>query len=154
VALVAASSRGLGRAVAVALATEGAKVMVSARDEAILRETAKEVGEVTGAEVVYQVADLSRTNDIRALVGRIAEQLGAMDILVTNAGGPPAGTFDTGGDEYWWGAFGLNLMSVVRLVRETVRYMRERIGGVSLTSPPPSSNPLRTSSSPILSAPA
>lgn len=129
IALVAASSRGLGRAIATALAAEGAKVMVSARDEAVLREAAREIGEVTGTEVEHHAADLVRADDIRALVGRTAERFGGVDVLVTNAGGPPAGTFDTFGDEHWWGAFDLNLMSVVRLIRETLPYMRERGGG-------------------------
>ena len=126
---MAASSRGLGRAIATALAAEGAKVMVSARDEAVLRETAREIGEVTGAEVDHQAVDLVRADDIRALVGRTAERFGGVDVLVTNAGGPPAGTFDTVGDEHWRSAFELNLMSVVRLVREALPFMRERGGG-------------------------
>jgi 3-oxoacyl-[acyl-carrier protein] reductase len=129
VALVAASSKGLGRAVATALAAEGAKVMISGRGEPALRETAKEISEATGAEVGHHAADLTRADDIRALVQRTAERFGGVDVLVTNAGGPPAGTFGTVGDEDWRSAFELNLMSVVRLVREALPHMRERGGG-------------------------
>jgi len=126
VALVAASSRGLGRAVATALAAEGAKVMLSARDEAALAQTAEEMSENTGAEVDYCATDLTRADDVRALVRRTAERFGGVDVLFTNAGGPPAGSFDTVSDEDWRGAFELNLMSVVRLVREALPHMRER----------------------------
>jgi 3-oxoacyl-[acyl-carrier protein] reductase len=124
VALVAASSRGLGRAIATELAAEGARVMVSGRDEASLTETAGEMRETTGAEVDYHVADLTREEDIRELVERTAERFGGVDVLITNAGGPPAGSFDTVSDEDWRGAFELNLMSVVRLIRETLPHMR------------------------------
>jgi len=126
VALVAASSRGLGRAIATGLATEGARVMISGRDETSLAETAGEIREDTGAEVDHHTADLTRVDDIRALVGRTAERFGGVDTLITNAGGPPAGSFDTVSDEDWRSAFELNLMSVVRLIRETLPHMRER----------------------------
>lgn len=126
VALVAASSRGLGRAIANGLAAEGARVMVSGRDDASLAETAGEIRETTGAEVDHRVADLTRAEDIRALVEGTTERFGGLDVLVTNAGGPPAGSFDTVGDEDWRGAFELNLMSVVRLIREGLPYMREK----------------------------
>lgn len=126
VALVAASSRGLGRAIASGLAAEGARVMVSGRDDASLAETAGEIRETTGAEVDHHVADLTRAEDIRALVERTAERFASIDILVTNAGGPPAGSFDTIGDKDWGYAFELNLMSVVRLIREALPHMREK----------------------------
>jgi 3-oxoacyl-[acyl-carrier protein] reductase len=126
VALVAASSRGLGRAIANGFATEGARVMVSGRDDASLSETAGELREATGAQVDHHVADLTRAEDIRALVERTAEIFGGLDVLVTNAGGPPAGSFDVFGDEEWSSAFELNLMSVVRLIREVLPYMREK----------------------------
>lgn len=126
VALVAASSRGLGRAIANGLAAEGAKVMISGRDEATLVETAGEIREATGTEVDYYVTDLTRADEVRALVGRTAERFGGVDVLISNAGGPPAGSFDAVSDEDWRGAFELNLMSVVWLVRETLPHMRER----------------------------
>ena len=90
VALVAASSRGLGRAIATTLAAEGAKVVISARDEATLARTAEEIHETTGAEVDHHAADLMRADDIRARVGRTAERFGGVDVLVTSTGGPPS----------------------------------------------------------------
>ncbi len=80
----------------------------------------------TDAEVEHHTADLTRADDVRALVGRTVERFGGVDVLITNAGGPPAGSFDAVSDEDWRGAFELNLMSVVRLVRETLPHMRER----------------------------
>jgi len=76
-------------------------------------------------------------DDIRALVQRTAEQFGGVDVLVSNAGGPPAGSFDTVSDEDWRGAFELNLMSFVRLVRDALPHMRERGFGriVNVASP-------------------
>jgi len=107
VALVAASSRGLGRTIADGLADEGARVMISARDEAALAQTAREIREATGAEVDHHVTDLTQADDIRVLVKRTAERFGGVDVLVSNAGGPPAGFFDTVSDEDWRGAFEL-----------------------------------------------
>lgn len=100
--------------------------MISARDEAALAQTAGEIREATGTEVDYFTTDLTRVYDIRALVQRTAERFGGVDVLVSNAGGPPAGSFDTVSDEDWCGAFELNLMSVVRLVREALPHMRQR----------------------------
>ena len=74
----------------------------------------------------YYATDLTRVDDVRALVKRTAERFGGLDVLVSNAGGPPAGSFDTVTDEDWRGAFELNLMSVVRLVREALPHMRDR----------------------------
>jgi 3-oxoacyl-[acyl-carrier protein] reductase len=102
------------------------KVMISARDEATLAETAWEIREATGAEVTHHAADLTGVDDVRALVKRTAERFGGLDVLVSNAGGPPAGSFDTVSDEDWRGAFELNLMSLVRLFREALPHMRER----------------------------
>lgn len=136
VALVAASSKGLGRAVAERLAAEGASVMISSRDEGALARTAAEIRESTGAEVGHAAADLRRREDIEALVGRAVERFGGVDVLVTNSGGPPAGGFDDFEDEGWQGAFELNLLSMIRLVRAVLPSMRERGGGriVSIAS--------------------
>ena len=110
-----ASSRGLGRAIANGLAAEGAMVMISARDEAALAQPTGEIREATGAEVDYPATDLARVDDVRALVKRTVERFGDLDVLVSNVGGPPAGSFDTVSDE-----------GVVKLVGEALPHMRER----------------------------
>lgn len=129
VALVAASSRGLGRAVAEGLAAEGARVMISGRSEEKLAHTADEIRQSTGAEVDHRVADLTRAAEIEALVAATADRFGGVDVLVNNAGGPPAGGFDDVSDEDWTAAFELNLMSFVRLIRGSLPHMRARGGG-------------------------
>ncbi len=129
VALVTASSKGLGRAVAERLAAEGARVVISSRDGEALSKTAAEIGEATGAELEYHAADLTKADDVRALVGVAVERFGGIDTLVNNSGGPPAGGFEDFGDDGWQGAFELNLMSMVRTVREALPHMRRRGGG-------------------------
>lgn len=99
VALVAASSKGLGRVLANGLAAEGAKVMIFGRDEASLKDTTGEIREATNAEVDHQRADLTRAEDIRALVERTAERFRGLDVLIITVGGPPTGTFDAVWDE-------------------------------------------------------
>ncbi len=93
VALVAASSRGLGRAVAEELAAEGVNLILCARGEQELAETAAAIRGASGVKVVTVVADLARSSDIDRVVKTGTDELGAIDILVTNAGGPPAGPF-------------------------------------------------------------
>src|ERR1041384_2734072 len=101
VALVAASSRGLGRAVAEELAAEGASLLLCARDAQKLTETAAAIAESSGAHVLAVPADVTVIDDIKRLVDAGIERFGQIDILVTNAGGPPAGTFDQLTREKW-----------------------------------------------------
>ena len=129
VALVMAASKGLGRAVATELAREGASVVISSRDEETLARTAAEIREETGAEVEPRAADITRAEDIQALVSHAADRFGGLDVLVNNTGGPPAGTFDDFGDEDWQAAFELVLLSLIRAVRGVLPQMRERGGG-------------------------
>ena len=77
----------------------------------------------------HHAADLTRPEDVRALVGATVGRFGGIDALVNNSGGPPAGGFEDFGDDGWQGAFELNLMSMVRAVREALPHMRERGGG-------------------------
>jgi len=128
-ALVAAASRGLGKAIALRLAEEGAKVAICARDAARLREAAEEIRRGTGAEVLAVPADLTDYAQIKGLIHRINEEFGRIDILVANAGGPPPGPFLEMGDKQWEAAFRLTLMSAVRLVREAIPGMIERRWG-------------------------
>lgn len=128
-ALVLASSKGLGRAIATQLAAEGAKVMLSGRSEEFLAKTAEEIRESTSSEVDYHAGDLTRERSVEELVGRTVERFGGVDVLVTNTGGPRAGTFDDFGDEDWRGAFDLILLSLIRAVRAARPHMKERGGG-------------------------
>src|SRR5258708_22524526 len=95
IALVTAASRGLGRAVAEELAAEGASLIICARKQKTIERVANEIKEATGANVLGVAADVSSPNDVVRLVSSGIERFGRIDILVTNAGGPPAGQFES-----------------------------------------------------------
>lgn len=136
VALVAAGSRGLGRAVAEELAAEGASLLLCARDAQTLTETAAAIAEKSGAHVLAVPADVTVTDDIKRLVAAGIERFGQIDILVTNAGGPPAGTFDKLTRAQWDEAIKLTLLSAVELARQVLPGMKERRWGriINITS--------------------
>jgi 3-oxoacyl-[acyl-carrier protein] reductase len=135
-ALVAASSRGLGKAIAYELSQEGARVAICARGQEGLEATADEIHQATGAEVFPVVADVSRSDDCQRLVESVQEHFGAVDILVTNAGGPPAGYLLDLQEQDWHAAVELTLMSAVRLIGLVVPSMQERRWGriINMTS--------------------
>jgi 3-oxoacyl-[acyl-carrier protein] reductase len=126
VALVAASSRGLGRAVAEELATEGASLVLCARNEQALRETSDAIIQQSGAQVLPVTADVAEPSDVQRIVDSGIEKFGQIDILVTNAGGPPAGTFESTTTEQWEEAVRLTLFSVIELTRRVLPGMKER----------------------------
>lgn len=126
VALVAAASRGLGRAVAEELAAEGASLVICSRNAESIDKTASEITKATGANILAQAADVSRTDDVTALVQSGIERFGRIDILVTNAGGPPAGQFESFSREQWEAATRLTLFSAVELARNVLPGMKER----------------------------
>src|SRR5689334_8244284 len=117
VALVTAASKGMGKASAMALGAEGARVAMCSRSEGELKTAADEVRAATRAEVLAIPADVTKKADVEALVQRVTAGLGAPDILVANAGGPARGFLEEMSDEQWQQAFELSLLSVVRLVR-------------------------------------
>jgi len=129
IALVAASSRGLGRACAHTFSAEGAKVAICARDAKALRATADEIARDTGNEVLAIVADLTGARDVERVVSETVKHFGALHILVTNNGGPPPGHFFDFDDRDWQQAFNLTLMSAVRLIRAAVPYMQAQKWG-------------------------
>ena len=129
VAVVAASSKGLGRAVALEFAREGARVVMCSRDEAAIRSAAESVREKTGAEVAWTVADVGTAEGCERLVRFAVEKFGTVDILVSNAGGPPPGRFDDLDDAAWQKAVGITLFSAVRLTRLVLPHMRKSGGG-------------------------
>ena len=136
VALVAAGSRGLGRAVAEELAAEGASLLLCAREAQTLTETAAAIADRTSAHVLAVPADVTKIDDIKRLVDAGNERFGRIDILVTNAGGPPAGTFDKLTREQWDEAIKLTLLSAVELARQVLPGMKERRWGriINITS--------------------
>lgn len=129
VALIAAGSRGLGRAVAEELAAEGASLVLCARDTATLAETTASIADQTGAHVLGVPADVTDARQVKHLVASGIERFGRIDILVTNAGGPPAGRFDQLSHEQWEHATRLTLYSAVHLAREVLPGMRTRRWG-------------------------
>jgi 3-oxoacyl-[acyl-carrier protein] reductase len=132
-ALVTAASKGMGRACAAAFAAEGARVVMCARTERDLQTAAEDIRRRTGAEVVAVAADVTRADDVKAVVRAARDAFGAVDILVANCGGPPRGGLDEVTDEQWYGAFEVSLLSVVRLIREVLPDMRRRRWGRILT---------------------
>jgi len=128
-AAVAASSRGLGRASARALALEGASVAMCGRDSGRVREAADEIAQETGAPTLAVVADVAVADDCRRFVDEAAEGFGRLDILVTNTGGPKPGAFDAVDDARWEEAFRTTLANVFHLVRAAVPHMRRNRWG-------------------------
>lgn len=135
VALVCGASKGLGRAVAAALAAEGCRVAINGRDPGRLAEAAEALRQ-TGAEILPVAADVSVPDQATGLVDRVRHELGSVDILVCNAGGPAAAPFADTPAESWAGAIGMNLLSTIHLCRAAVPIMRKRGWGriVCLTS--------------------
>jgi 3-oxoacyl-[acyl-carrier protein] reductase len=128
-ALVLGASKGLGRASAAALAAEGASVTIGARNKQTLEQTAQELQRDTGSRVLAVPADVTRAEDIDALVQATINEFGRIDILVNNAGGPPFGTFEQFDDAQWQAAFELQLLSTVRLIRRVLPSMQQRGNG-------------------------
>jgi 3-oxoacyl-[acyl-carrier protein] reductase len=141
VAIVAASSRGLGLATATTLAREGAAVIMCSRDKVAIEASAERVrreatASENGGSALGIVADVTRPADVSRLVSETAARFGRIDILVTNSGGPPPGDFESFTDEDFQAALDLNLMSTLRLCKAVVPHMKAARGGsiVNITS--------------------
>ncbi len=136
VALVAGGSMGLGRAVALEMAREGAKVAICALDDAALPEAAALIRGETGREVLAVPADVSKPDEAAAFVRKAAAHFGTVDILVNNAGGPPSMAFLEIDDEQWYRGFRLNLLSTIVMTREVVPVMKAKRWGriINMTS--------------------
>lgn len=130
VALVVASSQGLGKAIAAQLVKEGAKVMITSRNPEKLKEVQAELTAFNSGEVHYYPADITDPEDIKKLVQKTREVCGKIDILVNNAGGPPKGSIEDLTDEDWENAFQLNLLSYVRLIREALPDLKQEGGKI------------------------
>jgi 3-oxoacyl-[acyl-carrier protein] reductase len=129
IALVCGSSRGLGRAVANELAAEGASVALCARSAEVLAQVAQEIGQTTGAPTIALAADLSVAGEPSRVVERCLEHFGRIDILITNGGGPPSGTFESFGANDWDDATALLLRSTVELVAATLPSLKRQRWG-------------------------
>ncbi|MDX1534609.1 MAG: SDR family oxidoreductase [Thermoplasmata archaeon] len=128
-AIVAAASQGLGKAIAWELAREGARLAICSRDEGRIQATAGAIREDTGAEVQAYVCDLTQEDQIATFVTKAAEGLGGVEVLVTNAGGPPPGGFQEVDDEAWYRTYDLTYLSAVRLIRGALPHMKRGRGG-------------------------
>jgi 3-oxoacyl-[acyl-carrier protein] reductase len=125
VAIVLAASKGLGRASAEALAAEGAWVVIGSRNRQQLEQAASSIRDKTGSKVLAVPTDVTKPDDLAAIVDATVREFGRVDILINNAGGPPPGTFEQFGDAQWEAAFQLNLLSNVRMVRLVLPHMRK-----------------------------
>ena len=136
IALVSASSRGIGKAVAKELAKEGCKIVICARNKDELNATKKEIETETNSEVVAVIADIRKQTDIENVVNAAVNTFGRIDILVNNSGGPPPGFFLELDDKAWYNAIDLLLMSTIRFTRLVLPGMQKRKWGriINLTS--------------------
>ena len=152
-AIVCASSQGLGKAAAIELASEGVNVVISSRNEESLKKVKTEIENITDSKIVCIPADLSKAKDIDNLYKEAISELGPIDIIINNAGGPPPSNFEGLNDDDWLSAFNLTMMSSIRLSKLALPQMKDRswgriinISSVSVKTPVPGlflSNSLR-----------
>ncbi|MBX3066075.1 MAG: SDR family oxidoreductase [Anaerolineae bacterium] len=131
IAMVAASSKGLGFGVARAMAADGATISMCSRDQESINAAADKLRGEFGSEVLPAVCDVRKLADIEAWVNATVERYGKVDSLLVNAGGPPSGMFKDFTDQQWQDAFELTLLSTVRLIRIVIPHMKD--GGAILT---------------------
>jgi len=124
-ALVTGSSRGLGYAAALALAKEGCKVAINGRDEAKIKAVAEKMSKETGTQVIGLAGDVSLPDVPEKLIQQAAEAFGGLDILITNAGGPPPGSIDSLDEAAWQKGVDLGLMLHVRLIKAALPHLRK-----------------------------
>lgn len=132
-ALVTGASRGLGYATALALAREGCRVALNSRDQGNIKAAAAKISGETGAQVVGLAADVADVSMAGKLIQQTVDAFGGLDLLVTNAGGPPAGPFETFDESAWQKAVDLSLMSHVRLIRAALPHLRKSKAASVLT---------------------
>ena len=130
VAMVAGASRGLGYAVARALADEGARVSIASRDDAAVRAAAQRIG----GDVLAVPLDVRSADGIREWAAAVEQKFGGIDLLFTNSGGPPAGATLSFDDRVWQDSVDLLLFSTLRMIRAAVPSMQRRGGGAILVS--------------------
>ena len=133
-ALVTGASRGLGYAVALGLAREGCRVAINSRDKAKISAAAGKIAGETEIQVIGLAGDVSGLKVPARLVAETVRALGGLDILVTNAGGPPAGAFESFDERTWQKAVDLSFMSHVRLIRLALPHLRQSPAASVLTN--------------------
>jgi 3-oxoacyl-[acyl-carrier protein] reductase len=132
-ALVTGSSKGLGYAAALALAREGCRPAINGRDQARVSAAAAQIFADTGVKALALVGDLAEPDIPARLVNEAARLLGGLDILITNAGGPPSGAFEAMDEADWQKAIDLTLMSHVRLIKAALPFLRKSKAASVLT---------------------
>ena len=133
VALVLASSKGLGRAIAISLAREGAKVVISGRTVSALDETANEI-RLFGGQVMVLPWDMSDLNVIEEKISTIEIEWGSVDILVNNTGGPPPTTAENQPTDLWLTQFQQMVLMVIKITDRVLPSMKEKSWGRIITS--------------------
>lgn len=133
IALVTGASQGLGYAVALGLSREGARVALNSRNPEKLQKAAQAIEKETGNEVIPFAMDVSEHQAAEALIERTIQAFGGLDLLVANAGGPPAGSFETFSDEDWQRAVELCFLSQARLIRSALPHLRNSKAASVLT---------------------
>ncbi|GAB4168299.1 MAG: SDR family oxidoreductase [Calditrichia bacterium] len=136
VAIILASSSGFGLETAKSLATEGADVVICSRNKSRLEQVQKLIENISGKPVLALPCDVSNKNSLDSFFEEVKKTKKRIDILVTNAGGPPAKFFEEVSDEEWYQAFDLNLMSVIRSIHHVLPFMKKQQWGriVNITS--------------------
>jgi 3-oxoacyl-[acyl-carrier protein] reductase len=125
VAVVFAASKGLGKGAALALAEEGCRVAICSRNAEAIKKSAEEIVQISATEVFYQVVDVEQKQQIEYFIKAVADRFGSIDILVTNAGGPPVANFEQSSDEEWQKWYNITFMSVVRAVKAALPYLKK-----------------------------
>lgn len=125
IALVTGASRGLGYATAFALAQEGCRVIINSRDEVKVKAAAEKIQRNTGTQVIGLAGDMSQSEVPARLVEQTVLMFGGLDILITNAGGPPPGPFESFDEAAWQKAVDISFMGHVRLIRAALPHLRK-----------------------------
>jgi len=136
VAFIAASSQGLGKAAALELAQEGAKVIINGRNKINLESAKQEIKRQTGQEVLALAGDLSDSIQREQIVNDALQTYNTIDILVTNTGGPPSGKFETFDEQHWDNAYRNLLAATVSLIKAFLPAMKQKQWGriIAITS--------------------
>ena len=132
-ALVMASSKGLGKAVAAELANEGCNVVICGRNDETLKNTSDEITSESGRECYYVQGDITSQNDRKRILSYSKSKIKSIDVLVTNSGGPKPGSFDDHDNEDWRDAYNLLVESTVSMIRGVLPHMKEQKWGRIIT---------------------